>query len=82
MFILFSISSARDQIRKKKPSVSWWKIVWFTKAIPRHAFITWLAIRDSLSTNDMIASWGITCDLLCKGSFESRDQFFPLVPLF
>jgi hypothetical protein len=24
------------------PIVSWWKMVWFSLAIPRHAFMLWL----------------------------------------
>ncbi len=63
----------------EEPIVTWWKILWFTKAIPRIAFITWLAIRDRLSTKERLASWGIKCDLmcvLCRANIENRDHLF------
>lgn len=31
-------------IRTKLPKVRWWKLVCFSKSIPRHAFILWLVI--------------------------------------
>jgi hypothetical protein len=30
--------------------VNWWKMVWFAKAIPKHAFILWIAFRNALVT--------------------------------
>ena len=69
----FSIASAWDQIRTKKRIFTWWKILWFTKAIPRIAFIIWLAIRDRLSTKERLASWGIKCDLMCVVLSKHRE---------
>jgi hypothetical protein len=50
MSVTFSIANAWDQLRAKKPTVTWWRIIWFSKAIPRFAFITWLAMRNQLKT--------------------------------
>ncbi len=33
------------------------QLIWFSDAIPRHAFVTWLAIKDKLSTPDRSVSW-------------------------
>jgi len=30
--------------------VSWWKLVWHQLAIPKQAFILWLAVNNKLST--------------------------------
>ena len=41
-------------IRPKKSKVSWHKLVWSTFNIPKHAFITWLAILNKLPTKDRL----------------------------
>ena len=49
------------------------------QAIPRFAFITWLAMRNRLSTKERLVSWVIKCDslcLLCRASIENRDHLF------
>lgn len=61
----FSVASIWDQIRKHIPEVAWWKLIWFSNAIPRCAFISWLAIRDRLSTKERLATRGIGNDTLC-----------------
>jgi hypothetical protein len=35
----YSCSETWEFLREKMPTVSWWKSVWFSKAIPRHSFI-------------------------------------------
>ena len=62
-------------------SIQWWEIVWFAKAIPRHAFFTWLALWGRLSTNERIVSWVISWDILCvicrgRACTENRDHIF------
>jgi hypothetical protein len=39
-------------LRDKKEEVDWRKMVWFPYAIPKHAFIVWLAVQDRLITGD------------------------------
>jgi hypothetical protein len=34
----FNAYETWDAIRSKLPVVAWWKIVWFSCAIPKHAF--------------------------------------------
>ena len=31
---------------------AWWKVIWFSQAIPICAFISWLAIKNRLSTKE------------------------------
>ncbi|XP_062173652.1 uncharacterized protein LOC133879125 [Alnus glutinosa] len=56
---IVSLPSRVDFRREKLPTVSWWKTVWFSKAIPRHSFILWLAFRDALPTKewDDLVEW-------------------------
>ena len=51
LFLLLMLGIKSEQ----KTAVTWSKIVWFAKAIPRFAFITWLAIKDQLSTKERLA---------------------------
>ena len=45
-------------LRDKKDQIEWWKLVWFPFAIPKHAFILWLAIKDKLVTGVRLMQWG------------------------
>ncbi|XP_059433958.1 uncharacterized protein LOC132167079 [Corylus avellana] len=64
-------SETWDFFREKKVEVSWWKIVWFPNAIPKHAFILWLALQDRLLTGDRLMKWGYK-GIICFLSFSYR----------
>lgn len=75
----FSCAETWDKLRVKLPEVSWWKLVWFSLAIPKHFFLCWLACRDALVTKQKMVCWGYTGDvnrLFCHGGMESRDHLF------
>jgi hypothetical protein len=40
------------QKKKKRPEVTWFKVVWFPLAIPRHAFMLSLVFRGALVTKE------------------------------
>ncbi|GJU58678.1 reverse transcriptase domain, reverse transcriptase zinc-binding domain protein [Tanacetum coccineum] len=48
-------------------------IVWFTHAIPRHAFQLWLIMRRSLKTQDKLRQWDVdpATDLTQSVEFNS-----------
>lgn len=46
-----------DQLRTTQDKVMWFNIVWFPQALPRQAFIIWLACRDRLDTGDRMRQW-------------------------
>lgn len=54
-------SKTWDQSRMRKEVVGWSKVVWFPQGVPRLSFITWLAVKNMLSTGDRMRSWGIIC---------------------
>jgi hypothetical protein len=60
----------------RKPQVEWWSLVWFSKAIPRHSFLLWLALRDSLVTGERMAAWGYGGNVNCV---FCRSCFFNVV---
>ncbi|XP_059446512.1 uncharacterized protein LOC132178068 [Corylus avellana] len=72
-------SETWDFLREKKVEVSWWKMVWFPNAIPKHAFILWLAVQDRLLTGDRLMKWGYKGEVkcfFCHNQIESRDHLF------
>ena len=77
----FSAARTWDQIRVKRNKVKWNKVVWFPQGVPRYAFITWLAIKNRLSTGDRMRHWGVVqgCEL-CGERDETRDHLFFACP--
>ncbi|XP_058198565.1 uncharacterized protein LOC131314090 [Rhododendron vialii] len=64
-------------------SISWHKVVWFSKAVPRWSVIEWLAILARLSTKDRLQVWGTVDNadgVLCSGGLETHSHLFFLCP--
>ncbi|GJX76442.1 hypothetical protein Tco_0323253 [Tanacetum coccineum] len=53
----FSVSIVWDSIRPKSDGINWYDLVWFSHAIPRHAFHLWLVIKRKLKTQDLMRQW-------------------------
>lgn len=60
----YSCKNTWEAIRVKQPKVEWSKLVWFSFAIPHHAFFLWLTFCDSLATGDRLR-WGMAGDMKC-----------------
>ncbi|XP_059451249.1 uncharacterized protein LOC132182059 [Corylus avellana] len=76
---IFVSSETWELLREKKEEIAWWKLVWFSYAIPKHAFILWLAIQDRLVTGERLLKWGFQGDikcLFCHNQVESRGHLF------
>jgi hypothetical protein len=52
-------SETWEALREKRDEAIWWKMVWFPLAIPKHAFIMWLAMKDRLLTGKDCSKWAI-----------------------
>lgn len=77
----FSASRTWDQLRERREKVDWSIVVWFTQAVPRFSFITWLAIKNRLSTGDRMRVWGLQQECLLSGEKnETRDHLFFACP--
>jgi hypothetical protein len=75
----FTCADTRQHLRVKQIEVNWWKLVWFTNAIPKHSFIGWLTIRNRLVTKDRLLQWGLGVDpmcLFCRQNLEDQDHLF------
>lgn len=46
--------SAYQEFRPRGNVVSWCHLVWFSKAIPRHSFLLWLAVQERLKRIEFI----------------------------
>ena len=52
-------------------------MIWFPLGVPWFAFITWIAIRNRLSTGDRMHAWGqVKGCLFCGEPNETRDHLF------
>jgi len=72
-------SETWDFLRDKKSEFELWHLVWFPCAIPKHAFILWLALQNRLTTCDRLLVWGFNGDSLCgfcRHVNESRNHLF------
>lgn len=76
---LFSTSQTWHHLNPPGIEVSWHEGVWFKGRIPKHAFISWLAVRNRLHTRDRLLRWGLpvpsSC-LLCNAFDESLQHLF------
>ena len=75
----YSINAVWKEIRSKQEKVQWHRFLWRPMAVPKHVFISWMAILNHLPTMDRLASWGmevrgVCC--LCQEEMETRDHLF------
>ncbi|XP_024964359.1 uncharacterized protein LOC112504640, partial [Cynara cardunculus var. scolymus] len=75
----FSVSKAWASLEGTYPVVSWYKSVWFSGHIPKHAFCLWLACHKRLPTQDRMLWKDEPPDLKCSlcGIFmDSHSHLF------
>jgi len=75
----FSSAQTWELLRNKLSEVSWHQFVWFSWAIPKHAFFLWLVFRNALVTKERMCYWGYSGSTLCLFCFacqESREHLF------
>ena len=69
----------RNSIREYQLKVEWAGLVWFSSHVPRVSFLTWMALRKALLTQDILVSCGIisrsSC-CLCRMHVEDHDHLF------
>lgn len=75
----YSTGLVYDQIKHHQPIVPWHSVVWFSRGIPRHIFLTWLTVLDRCPTKDRMQRWGLQIDtscILCNAPSESRNHLY------
>ncbi|GAV60148.1 LOW QUALITY PROTEIN: zf-RVT domain-containing protein, partial [Cephalotus follicularis] len=75
----FSTKTAWQAIRTQEDEVNWYRLVWHTLRIPKHAFCLWLTIRGAHKTRDKLLALGIVrsagCVFNCR-EIEIDHMFF------
>jgi hypothetical protein len=56
---VYSCASTWDHLRRKKPTIDWWKLVWNSLSIPRHSIFLWLVFKEAIVTKVRMCSWGM-----------------------
>ena len=69
----FSASNTWNMIQTHHIKVPWAKLVWFKQGVPHYAFITWLAVKDRLSTGTRMRVWGITQGCLSVANLKNQE---------
>ena len=73
----FTIKSAWEFLREKKPVTTLYHLLWFTSHIPRHSFILWLASLGRLRTMDRLHGELTTTNcILCGLYMETHEHLF------
>ncbi|GJS39442.1 reverse transcriptase domain, reverse transcriptase zinc-binding domain protein [Tanacetum coccineum] len=80
----FLTKNAWHTLRVRGNEVDWFKLVWSTYSIPRHAIHMWLVMRKRLLTQDRMRQWDVDSiiDLkllwcpICKMQPDSHDHLF------
>lgn len=75
----FSKGMIYNAIKHHEQKVAWSKIVWSSRSIPRHNFLTWLIVLNRSPTKDRMINWGLQSDPacgLCTGFAETRDHLY------
>ncbi|CAN1804292.1 hypothetical protein LINPERHAP1_LOCUS23861 [Linum perenne] len=71
--VKYSVSDVWNTLRPVESSILWCDLVWKDPHIPRHSFLSWLVIKDRVTTRDKLKKWGlctvIDC-LLCSNGEE------------
>ena len=66
-------------IRPRKEKVVWYRLLWTSLVVPKHAIIAWMAIQNRLPTKDRLRNWGLEMDdkcVMCQQEAETRDHIF------
>lgn len=75
----YTLRDTCEFMRRKKAPWEWHSLVWHKNRIPKHAFISWMALKGGLKTLQKMKTWGVvqseTC-VLCWGNMETEQHPF------
>lgn len=60
-------------MRRKTNPWGWHKTIWFSRRIPTHSFIMWMALRRGLKTLSKIKVWCIVQSYLCVHYWQAAE---------
>ena len=70
----FKIAEVWKEIRPKKERVSWYKLLWSSLNVPKHAVVVWMAILSRLPTKDRLITWGMEVDYVFFVKVQMRSE--------
>lgn len=78
-----SASQTWEQIRVQWPKVIWSHLIWFKQEVPRYSFITWLALKNRLSTGDRMQGLGNRTTLhVVRRTRWNKGSSFVCMPIY
>lgn len=75
----FELKATYEGIRKKWTPVSWHRLVWHSKNIPRHSFILWMGLSGALKTLNKLTQWEVVMRddrVMCWSGEETENHLF------
>ncbi|XP_062074860.1 uncharacterized protein LOC133778856 [Humulus lupulus] len=75
----YSVQKGYKMLCEEQEKVPWHREVWNRYNVPKHSFITWLAIQNRLQTKDMLFSFNICQDtdcFFCGAAVETVTHLF------
>lgn len=54
--------------------VAWAKLVWFPHNIPKQSFLSRLAMRNALKTQEKLVAWGLRSSSLCEFCYTEEEN--------
>ncbi|KAF5184156.1 hypothetical protein FRX31_026256 [Thalictrum thalictroides] len=73
----FTIKTTYEVIRQRRELRPWTQIIWGEHIRPRHSFVLWLAIQDTLPMQEKLVEWNkinISNCYLCSQGLQAMDQ--------
>ncbi|KAF5200738.1 hypothetical protein FRX31_009674 [Thalictrum thalictroides] len=71
----YTIKTAYTVLRTQHPKTPWTRLFWTGACIPRQATIAWMAVQDTLMTQDRLVQWNslkISNCVLCNNQISDR----------
>ncbi|KAF3540938.1 uncharacterized protein LOC111203183 [Brassica napus] len=72
----FSAYNTWNIVHTQNIKVPWAKLIWFKQGVPRFAFVTWLAVKDRLSTGSRMRAWGLLAPYSDRRHHQTRLRFW------
>ncbi|XP_062074820.1 uncharacterized protein LOC133778814 [Humulus lupulus] len=69
----YSVNMGYKMLCEEQEKVTWYREVWNRYNVPKHSFITWLAIQNRLQTKDRLVSFHISQDSTCIFCGENAE---------
>ncbi|OVA06141.1 Ribonuclease H domain [Macleaya cordata] len=75
----FNLKDTYEYIQPVKSEVAWTSLVKYQLSIPRHSFITWVALHRGLKTKYKLFLWGVEIDPTCPLCQISAEDDYHLI---